>query len=42
MDTAHVKKFFMKFRQRWIFGLLIFNIFLCELFYFNEGIAVAS
>ena len=40
MHTAHGKKIFMVFHRD--HGLLIFIIFLCELFYFLEGVTVAS
>ena len=42
MQTVHGKKFFYGILQGSILDLLIFNIFLYDLFYFLEGVAVAS
>ena len=42
MHTVHGKNFFYGFPLGSILGLLIFNNLLYELFYFLEGIAVAS
>ena len=36
------KEIFYRIPQGLILGLLVFNIFLCDLFYFLEGVAVAS
>ena len=42
MQTVHGKKFFYGILHGSILDLLIFNIFLYDLFYFLEGVAVAS
>ena len=42
MHTVHGWKFFYDIPQESILGLLIFNIFLCDLLYFLDGVTVAS
>ena len=41
-SVKSIQQYLSNIRQRSILGPLIFNIFLCDLFYFLEGITVAN